>query len=128
MFFRSWLLMALFIAPLQVQGEELRASRVVLCSVNEIRAKRGLGPLEMDRALMERAQETSMIRAKRGVSGHLPGWQGLHAKSEGCGARDGKDLEGKRFISCCLYEGKWTHGGVGCAHFRGRTFYTLLVR
>ena len=50
MFFRSWLLMALFIAPLQVQGEELRASRVVLSSVNEIRAKRGLGPLKMDRA------------------------------------------------------------------------------
>ena len=109
-------------------GEELRASRVVLGSVNEIRAKRGLGPLKMDRALMERAQETSMIRAKRGIDGHLPGWQGLHAESEGCGARSGKDLEGKRFITCCLYEGKWTHGGVGCAHYRGKTYYTLLVR
>ena len=115
--------------PLSIgeEGTKMRASITVLNSVNEIREKRGLKPIKMDRVLMERAQKTSMIRAKRGVSGHLRGWQGLHAKSEGCGARTGKDLEGRKFISCCLYE-KWTHGGVGCAYFKGRTYYTLLVR
>ena len=96
-------------------------------AVNAIRHKRGLLPFAMDGKLMKRAQRTSMIRARRGIAGHLRGWQGEHATAEGCGARSGCDLGGENFITCCLFE-RWKHAGVGAAHFKGRTFYTLLVR
>jgi len=106
---------------------KLKASLTVFDTVNQIRQRRGLKPFLMDRALMEQAQATSMVRAKKKVAGHLRGWQGLHAKSEGCGTSQGCDLEGRKFITCCLFE-KWTYAGVGCAHLGGRTYYTLLVR
>ena len=115
-------------AEARAENDGLRASRTVLQSVNDLRIGRGLPALEMDRELMEQAQAISMTRAKRRVSGHLRGWQGLHAEREGVGCRTGKDLSGSRFISCCLYESKWQAGGVGCAYYRGRTYYTLLVR
>ena len=104
----------------------------VFASVNEIRSRHGLPEFIADPELAVAAQEISEIRANRNWPGHLPEkrWRQTNARSEGVGMRSGKDLSGKRFLSCCLFDRRWRYAGVGVA-FNARTkrtFYTLLVR
>ena len=99
-----------------------------LDAVNAKRAKKGLKSLVMDNRLMSMAKKVSSKRASINVRGHLPGWQAGHAESEGVGWDSSRDLEGKRFRSCCLYGKTWRYGGVGISVSKHGTFYTLMVR
>jgi len=99
-----------------------------LVPVNEQRAKRGLPPLIEDAQLASLAKAISHTRAARNIRGHLRRWQAGDAKAEGVGWNGRKDLQGKFFRSCCLYERRWTHAGAAISTSRHGTFYTLLVR
>ena len=115
----------LIVLASQANGQTVSNS---LASLNANRAARGLYPLASAGDLQIQAEREAVIRAQRGISGHLPGGA-APGRAEGVGVRSGSDHWGQRFLTCFMDTRKYRYAGAATAvNRRGRSFYVLLLR
>lgn len=99
-----------------------------LASLNANRAARGLFPLAPAWDLQVQAEREAVIRAERGVSGHLPGGC-APGRAEGVGVRSNPDPYGRQFLACFTDTRRHRYAGAATAVSpRGKSYYVLLLR
>ena len=100
----------------------------VLAIVNRKRRRAGLYELQFDPSLMSVAQQKSMIRANRRITGHDGSHKG-GAAVEGVGYAHGYSDLNSQFNTCYLYSTGYRRAGAAIAYDNsGRAYYTLLLR
>ena len=104
------------------------AANDALAVVNQKRQQAGLYPFQYDPTLTSVAQQKSMNRASRRMTGH-DGLPKGGARVEGVGYAYGSQNLMGRFHTCYLYSRGYRSAGAAVAYDgSGRAYYTLLLR